>query len=93
MVFLELANDDKVELQVLYERLPDFCFCCGIFGHQFKECETYKGQPKEKLPYGTYMKVLSKAEKTKVNRGKKIWNRRFEQATNGDTEFEHHGRI
>lgn len=77
---------------MLYERLPDFCFCCGIIGHHFKECETYKGQPKEKLSYGTYMKALSKAEKTKLNRGKERLNRIFEQATNGYIEFEHHGR-
>lgn len=67
MVFLELKDDDEVELSVLYERLPDFCFCCRLIGHQFKECETDKGQPKDKLSYGTYMKALSKAEKTKLN--------------------------
>lgn len=67
MVFLELKDDDEVELSVLYERLPDFWFCYRLIGHQFKECETDKGQPKDKLPYGTYMKALSKAEKTKLN--------------------------
>lgn len=79
MVFLELEDeDDEVELPVLYERLPDFCFCCGIIGHQFKECSAYNGQPKEKLPYGVYMRALSKAEKTKLNRGRDRWNRRAE---------------
>lgn len=67
MVFLELKDDDEVELLVLYERLPDFCFCCRLIGHYFKEFETDKGQPKDKLSYGTYIKALSKAEKTKLN--------------------------
>lgn len=92
MVFLELEDEDEVELPVLYERLPKFCFCCGLIGHQFKECEAYKGQSKEKFPYGTYMKALSKAEKTKLNRGREIWNMRFEQITNGHTDFENHRR-
>lgn len=33
MVFLELKDDDEVELSVLYERLLDFCFCCRLIGH------------------------------------------------------------
>ena len=68
IVFLELEDeDDEVKLPVLYERLPDFCFCYGIIGHQFKECLAYNWRPKEKLPYGVYMRALSKAEKTKLN--------------------------
>ena len=67
MVFLELEEDDKVELPMLYERLPYFYFCCGLIGHQFKEYKAYKGQPKDKLPYRMYMRVLSKAEKTNIN--------------------------
>ena len=67
MVFLELEENDEVELLVLYERLPDFCFCCGIIGHQFKECVLYEGQSKENLPYEVYMRALSKAKKTIIN--------------------------
>lgn len=92
MVFLELEDEDEVELPVLYERLPEFCFCCGLIEHQFKECEAYKGQSKEKFLYGTYIKALSKAEKTKLNRGREIWNGRFEQTTNGHTDSENHRR-
>lgn len=44
------------------------------------------------MSYGTYIKALSKAKKTKLNRGREKWNKRFEQATYGYTEFEHHGR-
>ena len=93
MVFLELEDeDDEVELPVLYERLPDFCFCCGIIGHQFKECSAYNGQPKEKLSYGVYMRALSKAEKTKLNRGRDRWSRRAEHPFTESREAELHGR-
>lgn len=66
MVFLELEDDDEVELPVLYERLPGYSFCCGIIRHH-KECAIYKGQPKEKFAHGAYIKALSKAEKTRLN--------------------------
>ncbi|KAL9453545.1 hypothetical protein AB3S75_009200 [Citrus x aurantiifolia] len=88
MVFLELDDNDEVELPVLYERLPDFCFCCGTIGHQFKECALYEGQSKENLPYGVYMRALSKAEKTRINRGRDKWNWRGEQQNHGFTEQE-----
>lgn len=37
------------------------------------------------------MKALSKVEKTRLNRGKDRWNRRFEQLNNEPKEAEHHG--
>lgn len=92
MVFFKLEEDDELELPVFYERLLDFCFCCGLIGHRFKECEAYKGQPKDKLPCGIYMRTLSKAEKTKLNQAREKWNRRFEQTTKGYTNSEHHER-
>ncbi|PON78901.1 Zinc finger, CCHC-type [Trema orientale] len=30
--------DYEVSLLLKYERLPDFCFTCGIIGHQDREC-------------------------------------------------------
>lgn len=89
---MELDDKDEVELPVLYERLLYFYFCYGIIGYQLKECSTYNGQPKGKLPYGVYMKALSKAEKTKLNRGKNRGNRRFEQPLSGFRVVEHHRR-
>lgn len=50
-------------MPVLYEKLPDLCFCCAHIGHQFRECFKYKGQPKEELPYGAWMRAISQAEK------------------------------
>lgn len=38
-----LEDGEKISLRVAYEKLPDFCFCCGLLGHQYKECLEYKG--------------------------------------------------
>ncbi|KAH9781767.1 CCHC-type domain-containing protein [Citrus sinensis] len=51
IVFLQQA-DGKTPMPILYEKLPDFCFCCAHIGHQYRECLRYKGLQKEDLPYG-----------------------------------------
>ncbi|KAH9680286.1 zinc knuckle protein [Citrus sinensis] len=65
----------KVPMPVLYERLPDFCFCCAHIGHQFRECLKYKGQPKEELSYGSWMRATTQAERGKQNWSKERFNR------------------
>jgi hypothetical protein len=32
-------TDDKVVVSVFYERLPSYCTCCGVIGHQADACE------------------------------------------------------
>ena len=32
----------KISVAVEYEKLPDFCYCCGCLGHLYKECTKYK---------------------------------------------------
>lgn len=59
-----------VPMPVLYERLPDFCFYCAHIGHQFRECLKYRGQPKEELPYGSWMTATTQVEKGKHNRSR-----------------------
>ncbi|CAL1399252.1 unnamed protein product [Linum trigynum] len=50
---------------VLFERLPLFCFCCGVIGHSGRRCARapeFVGKP---LPYGSH--TLAKEEGAKVD--------------------------
>ncbi|KAH9697633.1 zinc knuckle protein [Citrus sinensis] len=67
IVFLQQA-DGKIPMPILYEKLPDFCFCCAHIGHQYRECLRYKGQQKEDLPYGGWMRAVTQADRVKHNR-------------------------
>lgn len=55
----------KIPMPVLYEKLPEFCFCCAHIGHQFRECLICKGQPKEELPYGSWMRAIAQTDRVK----------------------------
>ncbi|KAL9440453.1 hypothetical protein AB3S75_019170 [Citrus x aurantiifolia] len=70
MIFLKLEGEEKIPMPVSYEHLPDFCFCCGHIGHSFKECAQYKGQAKEQLPYGVWMKAIKISERARLNRNR-----------------------
>lgn len=48
--------------------MPDFCFCCGLIGDQYKECDKYKGQSKDKLAYGVWMQAIPLIEKYRASR-------------------------
>ncbi|KAK9220854.1 hypothetical protein WN944_009278 [Citrus x changshan-huyou] len=64
---------DDIPMRVMYERLPDFCFCCGRIGHQYRECVYYKSQSKDELAYGPWLKANTVAEKLKQGRGRDRW--------------------
>lgn len=46
---------------MVYERLPFFCFLCGIIGHGEEDCPTrYEegfSEPERGFPYGSWMRV------------------------------------
>ena len=58
----------EVHMPVVYERLPNFCLCCGIIGHQYRECIKYKNKPEDKLEYGPHLKAITTVEKMKQDR-------------------------
>ncbi|KAL2899918.1 Carnosine N-methyltransferase [Bienertia sinuspersici] len=61
-------------IEIKYERLMDFCYACGIFGHSFHNCVHYDDSiPESELPYGFWLR----ASPTRKRRGGiKEWKRR-----------------
>ncbi|KAH9718254.1 CCHC-type domain-containing protein [Citrus sinensis] len=75
IIELEQEGDDEddIPMRVMYERLSDFCFCCGRIGHQYRECTHYKSQSKDNMAYGPWLKATSIAERLKQNRRRDRW--------------------
>ncbi|KAK9190464.1 hypothetical protein WN943_019069 [Citrus x changshan-huyou] len=59
----DMTEEEDIPVLIRYERLPDFCYCCGCLGHQYRECTRYEKQPKEDLAYGPWLKAPTMAEK------------------------------
>lgn len=73
------VNDDEEDKEdfsmlVVYEKLPDFCFCCGRIRHQYRECIHYKSQSKDELAYGSWGKAIAEAEKSRQSKRGERWN-------------------
>lgn len=43
--FVRKDGEDPITLLLAYERLPEFCYHCGVIGHSQKECLLHKGDP------------------------------------------------
>ncbi|KAH9733907.1 ABC transporter G family member 37 [Citrus sinensis] len=74
IIFLESEGEEKVPMPVTYERLPDFYFCCGIIGHQFRECVKYKTQKQKNFAFGPWMKAVTVSECLNHNKSNDRWN-------------------
>lgn len=79
LIELEQEGEDEedIPMRVMYERLPDFCFCCGRIGHQYRECVYYKSQSKDEMSYVPWLKALTITEKLKQDRRKDRWDSDF----------------
>ncbi|KAH9799961.1 hypothetical protein WN943_000608 [Citrus x changshan-huyou] len=74
IIFLEPEGEEKIPMPIRYERLPDFCFCCGTLGHQFRECIKYKDQKQEDLAFGPWMRAVTMTERANSHKAKNRWN-------------------
>lgn len=58
---MTIGSSEPVSMSFTYERLLDFCFCCGIMGHNHKACPQWlKGKELydwEGLSYGSWLKT------------------------------------
>ncbi|CAL9013385.1 unnamed protein product, partial [Prunus brigantina] len=54
-----LPSGNNVFVEFRYERLPEFCFCCGRMGHVFKVCSFVDQVSKQAddKPYGIWLKA------------------------------------
>ena len=71
---MEPEGEEKIPMPIRYERLPDFCFCCGTLGHQFRECIKYKDQKQEDLAFGPWMRAVTMTERANSHKAKNRWN-------------------
>lgn len=63
---------EQIPITVQYKKLPEFCYCCGCIGHQYREYADYKNLSKKEPPYGSSTKAqtTTKRMKQKKDRGK-----------------------
>ena len=91
ILFLKQDGEVDILMPVVYEHLSDFCFCCGIIGHQYKECPKYQGQSKEELSYGVWMKAVIVGGRSRKYRSKEKWNNDNSRLESNHATSEHQG--
>ncbi|CAL1405530.1 unnamed protein product [Linum trigynum] len=60
-----LANGkENIWYKVVYEKLPNFCYNCGILGHLRKNCKE-EIVLEEEMQYGNWLRATSPVKKTR----------------------------
>lgn len=61
---IQIGKADPCWLPAAYERLPSFCYWCGLLGHTHKDCLKYQDMedegnvvPEAELPYGESLRA------------------------------------
>lgn len=55
-------NDDatgKLWVEIKYERLPDFCYYCGLIGHNEGSCSLSTQSEKPEKLFGSWMRAAT----------------------------------
>ena len=64
-------DDEKFWVSFKYERLPTFCFLCGILGHDERHCSGNSNNPEAPRQYGDWLRangsLKSGSEKPKAS--------------------------
>lgn len=73
------SKAEETWVKVTYERLPEFCYGCGIIGHVQQECEKISNEGEENL-YGDFMRATpivggTPKQKTQENKRGNFWGR------------------
>lgn len=59
---IRLKNNNTMKISLKYERLPHFCFLCGLMDHIEKDCSHVAEEDKEK-GYGWGMNIRASPRK------------------------------
>lgn len=70
IIKIQQEDGRETPIGVIYEKLPDYYFCCGFIRHQYKECAQYRGQPKEEMAYGAWLKATPLTDWMRFQRNK-----------------------
>ncbi|XP_042964598.1 uncharacterized protein LOC122298810 [Carya illinoinensis] len=58
---VNIGLEKPVWIRFSYERLPNFCYCCGLLNHSHSECVKWKDQQhsvgEEGFPYGNWLRA------------------------------------
>lgn len=82
---IQQENGKEILVGKVYKKLPDYYFCCGYIGHQYRGCTKYKSRPKENLAYGAWLKAVVFTDHMKFQKSKDKIEENNENSKNTET--------